>query len=400
MSRARFTAVFAPPDGSSRGVTEARTAAAPTSSGQAAAPDRARRRRRRAVLVLLLPLLAAIGGLYAWHWWTAGRFLEETDDAYLQADVVTIAPKVAGYVAAVLVGDNQPVRAGEVLLRLDDRDNRAALDRAQANVAAAQAAVRNLDAQLGLQHSTIEAAAADVATADAALRFAQEDWSRYQALLRSGAGTVQRAQSADSDLRGRQAALARSRAALAAATQQVDVLRTTREQAVAQLDQSRAAEELAALDLSHTVLAAPVEGAVGDRSVRVGQYVQPGTRLLSVVPMGRALYLVANFKETQLARMRPGQGVAVTVDAFPGHALKGTVDSFSPGTGAEFALLPPENATGNFTKIVQRVPVRVRLDPEDSLLAHLRPGLSVSARVDTRAEPAADNPAVVGEARR
>ncbi|HTW26990.1 MAG TPA: HlyD family secretion protein [Acetobacteraceae bacterium] len=343
---------------------------------------------------LLRPLLfgsAAIAlltgaGLYAQRWWTVGRFIEGTDDAYLQSDSVTISPRVTGYISEVGVGDNQRVKAGQVLARIDDRDFRAALDKAHATVENAAAQIRNIDAQVALQQSTIAQQNANIEADEAALTFADQDYRRYANLARTGAGTVQSAQRSASDIREKAALLQRDRAGLAAAEQQVDVLKTQRTMAQATLAADRAAEQQAALNLSYTVLTAPVDGTVGDRSLRLGQYVQPGTALMQVVPMASNIYVVANFKETQLAHMVAGEKVAVDVDTFPDHTFEGTVDSLSPGSGSQFALLPPENATGNFTKIVQRVPVKIRLDPTDPLVSRLRPGLSVEADVDTRSD--------------
>jgi len=358
-----------------------------------------RRGMRRALLVVVLLVVIAVVASYGYHWWTTGRFLEATDDAYTQADAVSIAPRVAGTVSEVLVTDNQRVRAGQVLARIDPRDFTAALDQARADADSAQAEIGSLDAQVKLQSATIEQAQSDIASAQAALDFARSDYTRYTELMRSGNGTVQRAQQADTDIRSRTAALARSRAGYEAAGQQVQVLRAQRAKAVAALARARAAVEQATLNLSYTTIAAPIDGAVGDRSLRLGQYVQPGTRIMDIVPTGRDIYVVANFKETQLARMWRGERVGVAVDMLPDISLSGHVDSLAPGSGAQFALLPPENATGNFTKVVQRVPVKILLDPADEVtLAKLRPGLSVYATVDTRTRPAGPPHTLVDEA--
>jgi membrane fusion protein (multidrug efflux system) len=325
-------------------------------------------------------------GLFGRYWWETGRFLESTDDSYTAADAATISPRVAGYVTEVDVTDNQSVRAGQVLARLDDRDARAAVDRAVANVAAAEAAIHDLDARLALQQSDIAQQNANIDADQAALTFSQQDYRRYTSLAQSGAGTVQSAQRAAYDIRDKTAHLTHDRAALQAATQQVNVLQAQREQAVASLQADRAALRQAQLNLGYTTMTAPIDGAVGDRSLRLGLYVQPGTAVMQIVPMGQRIYVVANFKETQLAHMARGQKAMVSVDGFPDHALHGVVDSLAPGSGAQFALLPPENATGNFTKIVQRVPVKIRLDA-DPLLDRLRPGLSVEATVDLRTTP-------------
>ena len=358
-----------------------------------------RRPLRRLLLGLALLAVIAGGAYYGYHWWTTGRFLEATDDAYTQADAVSIASRVSGYVSEVLVTDNERVRAGQLLARIDDRDYRAALDQARADAASAQADIGNIDAQITLQHTMIEQAQTDIASAQAALDFARDDFARYTELMRSGNGTVQRAQQADTDIRSRTAALARSRAGFAAAQQQVQVLQAQRGKAVAALARAQAATDQAQLNLSYASITSPIDGAVGDRSLRLGQLVQPGTRIMDVVPVGRDIYVVANFKETQLARMWRGERVSIDLDMLPDVALTGRIDSLAPGSGAQFALLPPENATGNFTKIVQRVPVKIVLDPSDeATLAKLRPGLSVYTTVDTRTRPPGPLHTLVDEA--
>jgi membrane fusion protein (multidrug efflux system) len=362
-------------------------------------PPRRRLRLRHIVLTLAGLIAVAAVSLYGHHWWTTGRFLEETDDAYTQADAVTVAPRVGGTISEVLVTDNQLVQAGQVVAKIDDRDYRAALAQAQADAAAARADIGNLDAQITLQQAAIEQARTDIASAQAALDFARADYARYTDLMRTGNGTVQRAQQADADIRAKTAALARSRAALDAAQQQVQVLQAQRAKATANVARAEAAVQQAELNLSYTTIAAPVDGAVGDRSLRLGWYVQPGTKLLDVVPVGQAIYVVANFKETQLARMWRGEQASISVDMLPDVKLRGHVDSLAPGSGAQFALLPPENATGNFTKIVQRVPVKIVLEEADqATLAKLRPGLSVLATVDTRTRPEGPPQTLVGEA--
>ncbi len=350
-----------------------------------AAPRLQRSRKR---LLLAAAALAALAGAgyFGDRWWATGRFLEETDDAYVQADMVAVSSRVAGQVAEAPAADNQRVRKGDVLARLDDRDLQAAQAQARADVAAAEADIQSLQAQLRLQDSTIAAADADTASADASAAYAKFEFTRYSDLVRTGTGSLQRAQQAEADIKGRDAAAARARAAAEGARQQVTVLQAQLGRAQAALLRARAVADQAALNLSYATITAPVDGAVGDRTMRAGQYVQPATRLLNVVPMDAGLYVIANFKETQLARMGVGEAVRLDVDMLGGEPLRGTVDSLAPGSGATFALLPPENATGNFTKIVQRVPVRIRLDP-DERLSQLRPGLSVTASIDTRTAP-------------
>jgi membrane fusion protein, multidrug efflux system len=341
-----------------------------------------RNRLRRAALVLALLATTAAGGYYGHDYFTHGRYLESTDDAYVKADSTIVAPKVSGYIAQVLVGDNERVKPGQLLAKIDDRDFKAALNQARADVAAADAAVRNLNAQIELQQPLIQQQAAAVEATEAALKFAQEEQARYDGLMKTGSGTIQRAQQTDAALREKTAQLQREKSGLSAANMKVEVLATERAKAVAQLERARAMEQQATLNLSYTEIKAPVGGTVGARALRVGQFVQAGTQLMAVVPLD-AVYVVANFKETQLTHMRDGQPVELRIDGFHATRLKGHVDSLSPASGLEFALLPPDNATGNFTKIVQRVPVKIVLD-DNSLKGLLRPGMSAEPTVNTK----------------
>jgi len=333
--------------------------------------------------------LLAGGTTYGVYWWQTGRYVEITNDAYVKADYTTVAPKVSGYIAAVLVDDNQPVKAGQTLARVDDRDFKAALAQAQADVANAEAGIRNLDAQLALQQSVIDQANADIASTQAALDFAQQDFARYRDLTKTGYGTTQRTQQADATLRAQKAQLQHNQAGLVAAQQQIEVLRTARAQAETQLQRTHAIEQQAELNVGYTTITSPIDGTVGARSLRVGQYVQAGTQLMAVVPL-QAVYVVANFKETQLTHVRGGELVTISVDTFPGAEFRGHVDSLSPASGLEFSLLPPDNATGNFTKIVQRIPVKITLEQTDPLSGLLRAGMSVEAAIDTKATVLAD----------
>jgi len=329
----------------------------------------------------MVSLLAA-GGLYGQYWWTTGRFLVSTDDAYLQADNVVISPHISGYISAVLVGDNQPVHAGQMLARIDDRDYRAALAAAQADVAAQAAGIATLIEQIAEQQHLVAEARATVESDRAALVFASQDYTRYIALAKTGAGTVQAAQQAIANLQEKQAILDHDVAAVAAADKQGDVLTTQLAEARATLAGKRAALQQAELNVGYTTITSPVDGTIGDRTLRVGQYVQAGTQLMAVAPL-QAVYVIANYKETQLKDVRAGQPVALDVDTFPGTAVHGMVDSIAPASGQEFALLPPDNATGNFTKIVQRVPVKIIIDPNDPLIGQLRPGMSVEPAINT-----------------
>jgi membrane fusion protein, multidrug efflux system len=346
---------------------------------------------KRVALALALTLGVAAAADFGYGYLTTGRYLETTDDAYVKADSTIIAPKVSGYIAEVLVGDNEPVEAGQLLARIDDRDFRTALDQARADVAASEAAVRNLDAQIELQQPVIQQQAAEVDASEANLKFAQEERARYDDLMKSGSGTVQRAQQTDAALREKTAQLQQGKSGLDAAKRKVEVLATDRAKAVAQLEHARAVEQQMSLNLSYTRITAPVEGTVGARSLRVGQFVQAGTQLMAVVPLD-AVYVVANFKETQLTHVRNGQPVEIRIDSFNSTRLRGHVDSLSPASGLEFALLPPDNATGNFTKIVQRVPVKIVLD-DDSLKGLLRPGMSAEPTVNTKATVVAEREA-------
>jgi membrane fusion protein (multidrug efflux system) len=346
---------------------------------------------RRAALAFAAALGVAGATAFGHYYLATGRYLETTDDAYVKADSTIIAPKVSGYIAEVLVADNEPVKVGQLLARIDDRDFKTALNQARADVAAAEAAVKNLDAQIELQQPLIQQQAAEVDATEASLKFAQQERARYDDLMKSGSGTIQRAQQTDAALRSQTAQLEQGKAGLIAANKKIEVLSTQRAQAVAQLDRARAVEQQAALNLSYTQITAPVDGTVGARSLRVGQYVQAGTQLMAVVPLDQ-VYVVANFKETQLTHVRNGAPVELRVDSFHSTKLKGHVDSLSPASGLEFALLPPDNATGNFTKIVQRVPVKIVLDDE-SLKGSLRPGMSAVPTVNTKSAVIAEREA-------
>lgn len=348
-----------------------------------------RRARKRGWLIGVL-LVALVAGI-AWiaHWWTVGRFIESTDDAYLQADSVTVAPKISGYVTQVFVRDNQAVAAGAPLVRLDTRQYEASLEQAQATVDAREADLARAQADLKQQQAGVVQAQAQEQVARVAQRHAQDDVTRYAPLAATGAETSERLASLVSTRDQARATVDANVAAVRSAQTQIDATTAQIAQARAQLEAARASLRQAQLDVNDTTLYSPVAGKIGDRSVRIGQYVQPGTRLLSVVPV-QSIYLEANFKETQIGQMRPGQSATLHVDALRGIELHGVVDSFAPGTGSQFALLPPENATGNFTKIVQRVPVRIRVDAGPQTRALLLPGLSVTVDVDTRSAQADD----------
>jgi membrane fusion protein (multidrug efflux system) len=329
-------------------------------------------------------ILGVVGTLYYWRY---ARFIVSTDDAYAQADSTILASRVSGYIAAVQVEDNQHVKAGQILARIDDRDYRATLDQSRADVQAAKAEVTDLQAQLAQQDALIARARASVAASQAALDLARINRTRSEKMAGIGFGSLQQSQEADARAREQVADLERDRAALTTAEREVDVLRAKMDQARALSEHSQAVERRAELDVGYTTITAPIDGVVGARTLRLGQYVQAGTQLLAIVPL-RDVYVVANFKETQLTQARSGQHVRLRVDTFPGVDLNGYVDDLAPATGLEFSLLPPDNATGNFTKIVQRVPVKIRLNPGQPLIGQLRPGMSVEAEIDTRAAAA------------
>jgi membrane fusion protein (multidrug efflux system) len=332
-------------------------------------------------LALAAGLFAAAD--YGRYYWTTGRYLVSTDDAYIDAHSTLISPKISGYISEVPVDDNQPVKVGQIIVRIDPRDYQTALDQAQANVAAAQANVDTLTQQISQQNLAVEQARQSAASDQAALVFSRQNSERYAELARTGYGTVQQAQQTHSDLLQRQAALQRDTAGTASAEKQIGVLEAQLAQTRASLAQQQAAEKQAELNLTYTTIAAPFDGTVGERTAQVGQYVQPGTQLMAVVPL-QAVYITANYMETQLTDVRPGQPVTINVDTFPGAVVHGHVASLSPASGQQFALLPPDNATGNFTKIVQRIPVKIRLDDLAGQIGNLRPGMSVEADVDTK----------------
>jgi len=355
----------------------------PALRSAAAHTPKASRHPLRKLLVIGASILAVAGATYfGWDYWTVGRFQVSTDDAYVKADNTTIAPKVSGYIAGVLVGDNEQVKAGQVLATIDDRDFRVALDQANADLEAAKAAVATKLAALTAQQSVIEAAKATITVDQATLTFAEQDDKRYAQLASNGNGSVQNAQQAASRLAAGRAAVARDTASLQNATSQLDVLKSELTQAQATVARDKALRSQAELNLSYTRIISPVDGVVGNRTLRIGQYVQAGTQLMAVVPLAAA-YIVANYKETQLTDVRPGQPVAISVDTFPGVTLNGHVDSIAPASGQEFALLPPDNATGNFTKVVQRIPVKIVLDP-GAFAGELRPGMSVYPTIETK----------------
>ncbi|MFA1676661.1 HlyD family secretion protein [Rhizobium mongolense] len=336
-------------------------------------------------LAMSVSLFAVIAGAayYGHNYWTVGRFEVATDDAYIKADNSAIAPKISGYLAKVFVSDNQTVEAGQVLATIDDRDYATALEQARADVDAARATVDAKKAALETQQSVIAAAQASVEVDRANETFAEQNDKRYSRLATNGYAPVQTAQQASAQIAANRATTARDVAALDGAMKQVDILKAELAQAAAALARDQAIQRQAELNLSYSNIVAPIDGVVGNRTLRVGQYVQAGTQLMTVVPT-KAAYVIANYKETQLTDVHPGQPVDIDVDMFPGHIYHGRVESLAPASGQEFALLPPDNATGNFTKVVQRIPVRIVLDVESAASGDLRPGMSVTPTIDTK----------------
>jgi membrane fusion protein (multidrug efflux system) len=334
-----------------------------------------------------LPRAGALGALvllaYAGWSWSATGAAESTDDATVVADHTIVAPQVSGFIDAVLVEDNQAVKQGQLLARIDDRDHQAALAAASAELAVA-GAPPSAAATLERQQAVIEQAVA-VTRADLAdIRYAESEAQRHRRLASEGAGTQQAYEQARSRLDMAQARQAEHTATLQAARKQRDVLEANREAAQAGLLRAQALKDRAELNLSHTQVVSPIDGIVGRRSLRVGAYVSPGTPILAVVPLQQA-YVVANFREKQLTRMRPGQLATITVDAYPDTPLRGRVQSIAPATGLSFSPVVPSNATGNFTKVAQRLPVKIVLDAPAEGAPPLRAGMSVEAVVDTGA---------------
>lgn len=366
------------PDGSPADKTSPLEAVQPPTSGKVRRDSFLRRRPIVSAIGAVL-LAFAIGGGYLYMDYS-GHF-ESTDDAFIAARQSAIAPKVSGYITAVPVTDNEHVAKGQIIARLDDRDYRVALAQAEAQVAAARAGIENIDAQLDVQQAQISANQAQLDQAQAALVFAQQQAARYQHLEQSGYGTVQNSEQYTSQLHQQQSAVLSAKATLNLAQRQIEALKAQRKSADANLAQAEAQRDQARLNLSYTTVAAAQPGRVANLTAAVGQYAQTGTNLTILVP--DEIWVTANFKEIQLDRMRPGEKVTLRIDAYPGRTINGHVASVQPGSGTAFSLLPAQNATGNYVKIVQRVPVKIVMDnpPTDITLG---PGMSVvpTVRVD------------------
>jgi membrane fusion protein (multidrug efflux system) len=340
---------------------------------------------KRFSVIGLVCATAIVSCGYGYYWWTVSRFFQGTDDAYVGGNVTPVAPHISGFIAQLLVTDNQEVKAGQLLMRLDDRDVRAAADHAEAVLKQREATLTSLRAKYVLQQSMIEQASADLNAKSAQAAFAKMDAERYQLLAQTNSGSQQNAQRAVSVDQAARAAVTAAQAGLSAAKAQLSVLSADIDQAAAAVAQARADLDTARLNLGYAEIRSPIDGYVGNRAAQVGAYASPGTYLLTIVP-ARGLWVDANFKEDQLAGMRPGQSATIVADTLPGHLFHGHLLSLAPATGAVFSVIPPQNATGNFTKIVQRVPVRIGLDEDDAILGKIRPGLSTYATVDTRSE--------------
>ncbi|MBY5356577.1 HlyD family secretion protein [Rhizobium leguminosarum] len=380
--KAEVAAVAEAPVAEAREVPSAPAQLAPAS---VAAPATAKKRRSPVLPIVVLALLAG-GGWYGYEWWTNGRFMVSTDDAYIEGDIATISPKVTGYVAKVNVVANQEVKAGDVLATLDNGDYQNALDLAQAQIVTEQLSLQRIDAQIeGASASLVQAQAQKVAL-EAAVRGAEITQKRQSDLHAKSVGTAADLDNANIALDQAKANLAGGDANITAAQANITILQAQRKEAEGSVRSLEISRDKAVRDLSFTVLKAPYDGIVGNRSIQEGDLVSPGQRLMALVPV-RQLYIDANFKETQIQHLVPGSKVNVHVDAYSDHPIVGTVASISPASGSVFSMLPPENATGNFTKVIQRVPVRIAL-PQDALdSGRLRAGLSVVVDVDTRTAP-------------
>ena len=361
-------------------------APAPAGPGEAVSGEKARIPSRKLIAAgLLTVLLASAAGYCGADWWLNGRFIVETDDAYVAASSATVTPKISGYVRAVAVDDNARVKAGDPLIVLDDADYRLALDHADAEMASREATIVRIEKQIVTAEAAISEAQAQLASANGSLVNARAQYDRVHGLAMKGIAPEMDVDTTRAAVVQNRSAVLAAQAAVDAAIANVAVVRAQRSEAVGALDLARVARNQAKLNLEHTVIRAPFDGIVGNRAAEVGEFVQPGQRLLAVVP-AHDMYVDANFKETQLGGLRSGQTARVTIDAYPDEPLEGRVESVAPASGAVFSLLPPDNATGNFTKITQRFPVRIRLPGEVLLAGRIRPGMSVIAEIDTRSD--------------
>jgi membrane fusion protein, multidrug efflux system len=346
-------------------------------------------KRKLTVIGALLVVVLAAAALGDW-WWTVGRLTVSTDDAYVRAYNTTLAAKVAGYVASIEAEDNSHVHAGDVIATIDDGDYQLAVDAARDKVATQQASIERIGRQIAAQQANVAQAKAQLDSAKAGEKRMQLELDRQQNLAAKDYSSKQTLEQAQANRDQAIAAVQSGQAAIDAAEANVEVLKSQQQEAERTLKELQTALAKAERDLSFTVIRAPIDGVIGNRAVQTGDFVQTGQRLASLVPLDE-VYVEANFKETQLARLRPGQPVSISVDALSGQSIQGTVTSFSPASGSVFSLLPPENATGNFTKIVQRLPVRISVPADTAWRRVLRPGMSVVVSVDTKATSFAAN---------
>jgi membrane fusion protein (multidrug efflux system) len=362
-------------------------------SDAAALPAATKRRRRSSRRSLALGALVVLGvAVAAWFgfdWLIVGRFTISTDDAYVQAYNTTLAAKISGYIASVPVVDNTHVHTGDVIATIDDGDYRLAVDSARAKVVTQQATIARIGHQITAQEAAVEQAKTQLVSAQAAATRTALELERQNLLVARDASSRQLLEQAQANRDQAVAAVHGAHAAIDSAAANVEVLKGQQQEAIGTLDELKTALAKAERDLSFTVIRAPLDGVIGNRAVQTGDFVQTGQRLASLVPLDE-VYVTANFKETQLARLRPGQPAVIAVDALPEHAIQGIVESFSPASGAVFSLLPPDNATGNFTKIVQRLPVRIHVPPAVARQGLLRPGMSVVVSVNTKASAVAE----------
>lgn len=361
--------------------------AAPVAAPAAEAPAKKKRLARSFLLPVIGLALLGAGSYYGYNYWTDGRFMISTDDAYVQADMSFVSPKISGYIDKVLVSENQQVKAGDPLFVIDNGDYRIAVAQAEAQIATLAKTLDRIDAQTKAAQASLSQAQAQKVADQAAADNAARAQDRAAQLLKTHVGTQAQLDDAQTALDQAKAALVGADAQIAAAQANIGVLEAQRAESASTLASLQLTRDKAQRDLSFTVLKAPYDGVVGNRSVEQGDLVSPGQKLAVVVPMDK-LYIVGNFKETQLGRMVPGEKVRITVDAIDGQSFEGTVSSLAPASGAVFSLLPPENATGNFTKVVQRVPVRIDVPADVLKTGKLRAGLSVVVAVDSRTAPA------------
>jgi membrane fusion protein (multidrug efflux system) len=332
----------------------------------------------------IVVVAAGLAILFATRWdsWVGAQRDQTTDDAYVKGDITALSAKIEGYVRTVAVGDFQLVKAGDLLVEIEDDDYRARLAQAEAAVIGAEAAIDNLKAHKAQQHAQIAQAESEIQATQADVERTRLESDRQSQLLATTYGTPQRVEKAVADQKRFQATLVRNRAQLDAQRREMAVLDTQESQLRADLKAKRAMLDLAKITLGYTRITAPVDGMVGERQVRAGQYLRPGTLVISVVPLA-SVWVVANYKETQLGRVAIGQPASFTIDSFPGVTIAGHVDSIAPASGSQFSLLPADNATGNFTKVVQRIPVKIVPEPGHALAGRLRPGMSVIATIHT-----------------